>query len=320
MKRIIVFLTVIAIAVALIAPAAVVNAEEATNYLTAKWSTSLFSGTLTESEEDGATVTTYQFSSKQSWISPNISVYDDIKKLAEGKDYVEIVFSFEIRGIFSGDGNITTLDTLLRAVNPRTSYITYPATDAENWDGEGNTWQDLFDEASDGEVRFFLDSGGNCMLNLEPTSIQVFGDEWTLFESDPIYFPAEVFNDDLYSDWLWCLHQIEFGTNLEEIQIRNAAIYDYNEGRKTPAPTEVSTKAPADEATEAAPTAVVTDNAPATADSGDNASQATDKTDDPSRETDNSSGVNPGVIIGIVCGTVVIVACVLFFVLRKKKK
>ncbi len=295
-----------------------VSADQPTNYLTTKWSNSLFGGNLEETEEDGAVVTTYTFSSKQPWISSNISVYGDIKKLAEGKDYVEVVFSVEIRGVFSGENNATYCESLLRAVNPRTNYISYPAGDAGNWNGEGATWQELFDEGADDEKLFAVDTGGNCMFNFTPQTIEILGDEWTLYETDPVYLPSGVFNDDLYSDWLWCFHQIDFGTGLEAIQIRNAAIYDENENRKTPAPTAEPTEKPTEDAPEA--TTVPATDAPVVTDAPATEASQPQTTPGTGDNTQEKSGVNPGLIIGIICAVVVIAAVVAFILIKKKKK
>ncbi len=109
------------------------NAEEAAgphNYLTAKWDTSEFPGNLTETEEDGVRVTTYTPNAAQPWFSASMNVLDDVKTLAEGKDFVEVVFCMEISGEFSGGagGGEANCGVLLRAVSPRDNSIAFSGT------------------------------------------------------------------------------------------------------------------------------------------------------------------------------------------------
>ena len=127
-------------------------AEEAgpVNHLTTSWSSGFFSGKLEETEEDGVKVTTYTPSTAQPWFSPSLSIMDDIKTMAGDKSYVEIVITFEIRGVFKEGSHDSYCDFLLRAINPRTGGFNYPETDTMDWDGAGSTWDDLYYDAAGG--------------------------------------------------------------------------------------------------------------------------------------------------------------------------
>ena len=223
-KKVVAVIISAALLLALVCPAYADN--EQTNYLTGTWQAAFFAGDLTETEEDGVKIMTYTPVARESWFSPYIYVYKDIKKIAEGKDYVEVVFSVEIRGVFNDESAVSTCDSLLRAINPNSGSFQYSAADADNWKGSGSTWAELYDIASDGDGIFNLDAGGNNMAKFEPKSITITANEWTLFESDPVYIPASSLDDELFGEWIWCFDMINYGVGLTALQFRNPAIYD----------------------------------------------------------------------------------------------
>ena len=297
-----------------------VGAEEAAgpkNYMTGKWETNVFAGKVDEKEEDGVKVTTYTPSAKQAWISPTMRVLGDVKKIAEGKDYVEVVFSFEISGEFEpGSEGVASCGVLIRAVNPRTNTYVYSGVD--DWDGEGTTWEELYFLYSDGEPLFFIDGGGNCMANLEPQEIEIREGEWTYFESEPIFVASAALTDELFGDWLLCTHQITYEKGLTALKFRNEGIYSNDDLAPTAAPTAEPTEPPTE-----APATQEPDEPGATAAPGN----ATDAPVKPGEATampaDNKkAGLSTGALIGIIAGAAVVIAAVIVccVAVAKKKK
>ncbi|MBP5661778.1 MAG: hypothetical protein J6X30_01315 [Clostridia bacterium] len=284
-------------------------AEGAKNYLEGTaWGTVL-KGTLKVAEEDGVKVYTYTPPAYVDYRTPTIGVYKAVKELIGDAEDAEVVFSFEIRGVFKEAGDTASAQLMLRGVNPKTNTVTYPKPeDAEAWDADGNTWDELYNEFTDGDKLFTnYDANGNVM-RLKMADITILDDEWTLVQTEPIYINALNLQDSLFGDWILCMNHIETydAERLLSIQVRNAAVYNYadieEEEEPTPEPTEEATAQPTD-----APEAT---DAPATT-----APAATEEPEAPA-----SSGNYTGLIIGIVCGVVVIAAAVVAFILIKKKK
>ena len=288
------------------------------NHLTKSWSSEYFAGKIEETEEDGVKVTTYTPQSAQPWFSPSLSIMDDIKTMAGDKSYVEIVITFEIRGVFKEGSHDSYCDFLLRAINPRTGGFNYPETDTMDWDGAGSTWDDLYYDAAGGDTLFkAAGGGGNVMYNLMPEHVEIFDDQWTLFESEPIFVDINSMTDELFGDWIMCAHQIAYDTGLKSLQFRNEGLYNIAE-LATPVPTKAPTAEPTEVPTKAPDTSTAQ---PATDKPADNATAVpTEKADKGDNKSDDKKGVNPGVIIGIVCGVAAIAVVVIAIVVSKKKK
>ena len=286
------------------------------NHLTKSWSSEYFAGKIEETEEDGVKVTTYTPQSAQPWFSPSLRILDDIKAMAGDKSYVEVVISFEIRGIFKEGVHESVCDTLLRAINPRTDGFSFPDSDTQNWDGAGSTWEELYYDAADGDTLFSISSGNN-MYNLQPERITILDNEWTLFETEPIFIDIRSLSEDLFGDWILCIHQISYDVGLKSVQFRNEGLYNIAE-LATPTPTKAPTAEPTEVPTKAPDTSTAQ---PATDKPADNATAVpTDKADKGDNKSDDKKGVNPGVIIGIVCGVAAIAVIVIAIVVSKKKK
>lgn len=291
-----------------------VSAEESvsTNYLTHKWADNFFPGQLSETEEDGETVTTYISNYQEPWFSPHLSVYDDLKKLAEGKDYIEFSIHMEIRGVFLNDTGESTCSFLFRAVDPGSGKYSYNVDKTYDWDGKGNSWLDIYTELlDDGDLFFKIDGGGNVMSDINPRSADLLATEWTEFDTEPILVSAAALSDDLFGDLILCFDTgAGFVNGLTGVQIRRTAIYDVNENVKTPAPTEAATDTAAGTASQK-PDATAPSEATAPA----------VKTDAPAKTptANTGKGVNPGLIIGIVCGCAAVIAVLTVIVISKKK-
>ena len=284
------------------------------NYLTAKWESKFFAGNLEETEEDGVTVTTYTPANPQSWMSPTLDIYNDLKTLMGEKKGISVIFTYEVRGIFKGDGE-GQVHNIIRAINPKTKSFEFKPDQTGNWDGKGSTWEDLYGEVVDGELSFAIDGGGNNMVVLEPAFTDITADDWNLFETDPIYIAAEDLDDTLFGGMLLCVDALDY-SNLTSLQFRNVGIYDYDEVKPTKAPTAEPTEVPAtdepqepEKTAEAVKTDVPTDNSTKTEAPKDNSG------------TDKDSGPNIGLIIGIICAAVAIaVIIIIIAVVAKKKK
>ena len=287
-----------------------------TNYLTSKWEARYFGGTIEETEENGEQVTTYTPDALYSWFSPSINLLNDVKTMLGEKQYVEVVISFEIRGVFQGGNKDSTCNVLIRAISPRTGTHKYPKEDSQNWDGKGTPIDELYYEATGGESLFSLDVGGGNFMNcLEPSGVPILADEWTRFESEPFYFDKESAPEDIFGDWALCLHQVAYDAGLTAIQIRKAGLYDLMEYVPTKAPTAEATAQPTDQAAQAT-AQTVTDKPAGNA----TAAPVNNKTDapDPGKVNEKKGG-NVGLIIGIACGVAAVAAVVVAVVLSKKK-
>lgn len=291
-----------------------------TNYLTAKWESKFFAGKIEETEEDGATVTTYTPNNPQSWMSPTLDIYQDLKTLMGEKKGATVVISFEVRGIFKGETSEGQIHNLIRAINPRTKSFEFPAAQTADWDGNGSTWEELYEGAADGEFMFQIDFGGNNMFVLDPAFTDIFADDWVLFETPPLYIGASDLDDTLFGGMLLCVDNLDYST-LQSIQFRNASIIDYDEAKPTKAPTPEPTEVPATDEPANTPGEVKTDE-PAdnkTAEPKDN------KTADPkgngdADSKDKAAGPNVGLIIGIICGAVALAAIIIVIAVVAKKK
>ncbi len=302
-------------------PAAGEPAVEATagpvNHLTAKWSASVFAGKLEETEEDGATVITYTPADPQSWMAPTIDIFADLKALLGERKGMNVILSYEIRGVFTGEpsGNA---HNIIRAINPKNGGFSFPPDQAGNWDGEGNSWQDLYGDVAEGDLSFSIDGGNNNMAFLAPEYTDLSSGDWMLFETEPLYVSAYDLDGNLFGGMLLTVDALSYG-NLTGLQIRNTAIYDYDEIKPTKAPTAEPTEAP--EMTPAPATEGPADdpgnkNTGAPADNGSSADPAA--TGSGTSDT-KSYGPNVGLIIGIVCAAAVVVAAIAAVIMKKKK-
>ncbi|MBO4325961.1 MAG: PT domain-containing protein [Clostridia bacterium] len=320
MKKVIAILLSALLLTGLAIPVSFAEEAEDTNYLTHKWASTFFGGTLTEETDEDGTFTRYIPASSEPWLSPQLSVYDDLKKIAEGKDFIEVYFRMELRGVYNASDKSGTCGLLFRAIDPRSGSYAYKLNEVENWDGQGNHWLDLYgDLLEDGDVFFKIDGGGNVMSILNPQTADYTSDDWTVFESEPMYIPTAALSDELFGDIILCF---DFASNsgysggLKGIDIRNTAIYDCNEHVTEPDPTEEPTEQPVDQPTDK-PADPTSENE-ATAPAGDaTAAPVTtqEKTDD-----NKSSGLKPGAIIGIIAGAVVVVGVIVAVIVSKKKK
>lgn len=326
MKKIVALLLSVMLITGIVALPAFSEAETGTapkNYLTGGWTDGYFAGTLTESEEDGETVTTYVPSAAYSWLSPSLSIFQDLKKMIGENRGVTVVLTFEIRGVFANPGSSVETHILIRACNPKTGQLAYPADQIGDWDGNGYTWKELYDEVAGGDLQFQVYYGDNNYCYPVPENVTVASDSWTKYESDPIYVSAEELDETLFKDWFVCFDNISYDSNLKGFQFKNTAIINYEETRPTKAPaedpTEEPTKAPEDATT--VPVDATTAPAPTDAAKTDVPDgKATDAPrDDNGDNKDASSGPNVGLIIGIVCGVVAVAAVVAVIVARKKK-
>lgn len=308
MKKILGILLAIVMTAALLG---VTVSAEPENKLKSSWGTTLFGGALKKSTEGGISVYTYTPESAYGWISPEISIFKTVKELiGPDDDGVEIVFSFEVRGVFKEAGGYATGRSMLRAISP-VGKKTYDFREGADPEWLAN-WNNAYGEATEGEKIFALQpESGNNMAFMQPDTVEIKENEWTLYESDPVYVAASNINTELFGDWVWCMDQITYGdSGLKSIQFRNAAIYlydDWAEANATPEPTSTPTPEPTDppEATDV-PTDTVTD-----------APEATDTATDGTQTTE---GNDPTVlIVGIICGVVVVAAIVTAIIVKKKR-
>ncbi len=290
-----------------------------TNYLTHKWTDDFFKGTITEEEVDGTTVTTYIPDNAYSWWSPNLRVFEDIKTLIGDKRGATVVITFEIKGVFANAGSSSNVHLVFRAVNPKSGGLPFPNSETGNWDGNGSSWAELYGDVAEGDMLFSIPDGNNNMFRPAPEYVDVLDDEWTLYETEPIYIGAADLDPTLFGDWLLCLDDLTFSSDFKGLQFRNTAIYDYDETKPTKAPTAEPTEAPA---TEPATEAPAKTDAPATK-APDTDPAKTNTPDDKATQApkdDTSGKVNPGLIIGIIAGVVVIAAVIAIIVVKSKKK
>lgn len=320
MKKIIaIVLSVLVLAGLTSLPAFAEEAEERTNYLTQTWTADFFDGEMTVTEEEGVNVYTYIPSAKLSWFAPTLCIFNDIKQMMGDSHGVTIVLSFDIKGVFENPGSSTEIHPLYRAVNPKSGGFGFTDAQIADWDGNGYSWTEIARDTLEGDLAFAQEWGGNCYCKYEPLTVEVKADEWTHYESEPIYIAAGDLDPTLYSDWAFTFDGFEYNKNFNGLQMRNTAIYKYVSTKPTEAPTAVPeepTEAPATQAPDNTkapekatdepvndPTAVPKDNA----------------TNAPKNET-KGGGANIGLIIGIICALVVIIAVVIVLLLKKKKK
>ncbi len=321
-KFIAVVLSVLLTAVTFVVPCFADETGEA-NHLTHKWNATFFPGQLTEKEEDGATVTTYVPQIPEAtWFSPQLSVFEDLKKIAEGNESVEFYFHIELRGVFTGSADSANIGFLFRGVDPRNNSYAYPVEELENWDGQGRDWMTLYDEAlGESDLIFKTDFGGNVMSILSPTVITVT-DDWTVFESDPITVSPSSLSDDLFGDLVLCMDFAQcngFTGGFKGIQIKNSAIYvNSAQSPATEAPTEEpepeQTGIPEDPTEAPDPAETATGAVPAEATG--NASEG----DNGNENEKKNAGVNPGVIAGIVIGVLAAAGIIAAVIVAGKKK
>lgn len=245
MKRITAFILVLCLFAGLWTTFIRVSGENAANYLTHSWEAVFFPGNITETQEEGASVTTYVPSVREPWFSPQLSVFSDLKKMAEGKDYITFYISVELSGVFSGEVQPKDVNFLFRAIDPRTGSFAYSLDETDNWNGKGDAWLDIYGDLLDeGDMVYKIDFGGNVMCGLSPKSVAV-DDGWTLFESDPVCVSAAALNDELFGDIILCMgFDGGFANGFDGIRIRNTAIYEYGENTKTPEPEQQPTENP----------------------------------------------------------------------------
>ena len=299
-------------------PAFAEEATQNTNYLTAKWAADIFSGTITETEEDGVTVTEYVPSATYSWFSPTLDVFQDLKTLIGSREGAVVNITFEIQSASDKDECESHAHVLFRAVNPRTGQLPFSAEEAGDWDGEGNAWSELYKENFDSDLEFYIENSNNYAFP-EEANLDISKSGWTLYETGPIYISAADLNDTLFGGWLLCIDNMDYSPSyLKGVRLRNAAIYDCEEGTPTAAPTEVPTEAPTAAPTQEpvktdAPTQDTATKAPA-----DNTQSGT--SEENNDKTDNGKKSNLGLILGIAGGAVVAAAVIVAIVAGKKKK
>ena len=320
MKKIIaIVLSVLVLAGLTSLPAFAEEAEERTNYLTQTWTADFFDGEITVTEEEGVNVYTYIPSAKLSWFSPGLSIFNDIKQMIGDSSGVTLTLSFDIKGVFENPGSVVELATLYRAVNPKSGGLSFPETQIADWDGNGYSWTEIARDTLEGDLAFAQEWGGNCYCKFDPMTVEVKADEWTHYETEPMYIAAADLDTSLYSDWVFVFDNFDYNNNFKGLQLRNTAIYKYGNTKPTEAPTEVPeepTEAPATQApvnTKAPEKATDEPVNDPTAVPKDNATKA------PAEET-KAGGPNIGLIIGIICVLVVIIAVVIVLLLKKKKK
>ena len=285
------------------------SANEGTNYLTAKWKI-YFPGTLTEVEEDGAIVTEYIPETTASWYSPVLGLFNDLKTMMGDKKGITVVISFDIMGVFRDQGSSTQPSMLIRAVNPRTGGISFPTDQTGEWDGSGGAWNDLYYDAAEGDVSFAV-YGSNIFAHLDDNIIKISGDEWTHYETAPIYISANDLDETLFGDWYYCFDEMNYTKNFKGLRFRNTVLYNYDEIQPTAGPSAEPTEAPAQTTTQEP---VKTDVPAATA------TEAV-KTSDPDKNQPNQDNNKPGVglVVGIVCGVAVLAAAAAIIVVTKRK-
>ena len=318
-KMIAIVLSVLLLATFVALPASAEEAEERINYLTQEWAVDFFDGELTVTEEEGGKVYTYIPSAKLSWFAPTLSIFNDIKQMIGDSNSVTLTLSFDIKGVFENPGSVVELATLYRAVNPKSGGLSFSEAQIADWDGNGYSWTEIARETLEGDLVFAQEWGGNCYCKYEPLTVEVKADEWTHYESEPIYIAAADLDTTLFGDWIFTFDNFEYNKNFKGLQLRNAAIYKYGKTKPTEAPTEVPeepTEAPATQApvnTEAPQKA--TDkpvNDPTAVPKGDATKAPADDTKD--------GRSNIGWIIGVICALIVIIAVVTVLLLKKKKK
>ena len=272
MKKTIAFVLSAVLAFALICTCSFAEEPEEKNHLTHKWEATLFPGTLTETVEDGDTVTTYKPQYEMNWFSPQISILDDLKTMAGDKDTIEFYFTCELRGVFNNPSDVNTFKFLIRALDPKTGGCSFSADEMEDWDGKGNSWMDIFyDVIGNGDFYFVTDSGVNVMAYLNPSSVEVTADEWTVFESDTIEIPTALLSSGLFKDLIICMDFAPSGfSDMKSIQVKNTAIREVSA-----APVNTATPEPEEDDT---------------ADPGEPTDVPEDPTDDPAGPTDVPEG------------------------------
>ena len=76
------------------------------------------------------------------------------------------------------------------------------------------------------------------MSDVNPGTIEVNGEDWTVFESDPILISSALLKSDLFSDIILCMDFLPngFTGGFKGVQMKNTAIYDADQfaGSVTP--------------------------------------------------------------------------------------
>lgn len=239
MKRILAAVLALALVAGLTFTFSFADESEYTNYLTHKWEATFFPGELTEQEEDGDIVTTYIPKADASWYSPQISVLSDLRTLAGDSEYINAVFRLEVRGVFDKPDSENTFKFLLRGIDPHSNTYFFKAEDMDDWNGSGFTWNELYDDLiGEGTLYFIQDAGINVMSDVNPGTIEVNGEDWTVFESDPILISSALLKSDLFSDIILCMDFLPngFTDGFKGVQMKNTAIYDADQfaGSVTP--------------------------------------------------------------------------------------
>lgn len=311
MKRVIAIVLALALAAGLSFSFASAEESEYTNYLTHKWEATFFPGKLTEKEEDGDIVTTYIPNAPATWFSPQLSVWDDLRKLAEGSEYINAVFYVEVRGVFDEADSENTIKFLLRGIDPHSNGYSFKAEDMDNWNDTGYTWNELYDDLiGEGSLYFEQDSGINVMSYVNPGNVEINGEDWTVFESDPILISSALLNSDLFSDIILCMDFLPngFTGGFNGIQIKNTAIYDADQFAGAVAPTAE----PANPAE--------TDNpVKATEKPAENTEKPAEATEKPAESTEKPSK-NKGCGGAVLSCAAPLLIAAAAFVFRKKRK
>ena len=310
-------LSVIMLAALSVLPAFGEEAQGKTNYVTEKW-TAYFAGTITETEEDGVIVTEYIPENAYSWFSPTLNLFNDLKTLIGDRQGAVVNISFEIQAATEKKDVTYNTRVLVRAENPKTGNLAFDPGDVGDWDGNGYSWTELYKENFDSELEFHIEAQNNYAFPADG-QLEINGNDWTYYETGPIYISKADLNDSLFSAWLLCFDGIDYNANfLKGLRLRNASIIDCEEGTATKAPEE-PTEAPTDEPAKTdepvKTDAPVQDKTPEA--TSDNSSAATPKNQDNKEDGKKS---NTGLIIGIVAGVVVVAAVIAGVIAGKKKK